>query len=95
VPKDKAKYECAYCLERFVKITDHMNHVIEAHDTGFREREDRLRRPISCWHCGTADVYPSGDVNWFYCSCGWELPRDWVDGQLIDADTNGAKSPTD
>ena len=83
VVKDKTKYECAHCGERFIKMFDHMSHVIEQHDTGYKEREDRLRRPISCWHCGTKDVYPSGEDNWFYCDCGWELPRNWVNGQLI------------
>ena len=89
VTKDKTKYECAYCHERFIKMTDHMNHVIENHDQGYREREDRLQRPVSCWSCGTVDVYPSGEDNWFYCSCGWELPRNWVNGQLVsDEDGN-------
>lgn len=81
--KDKTKYECAYCGQRFVKMSEHMDHVITEHDKGFREREDRLRRSVSCWRCGTRDVYMSGEDNWFYCDCGWVLPRNWVNGQLI------------
>jgi 5-methylcytosine-specific restriction endonuclease McrA len=80
--KDKTKYSCSYCGDRFVKMYDHMSHVMKMHDKGFREREDRLRRPISCWSCGTVDVYPSGEDNWFYCTCGWVLPRNWANGQL-------------
>lgn len=86
--KDKTKYECAYCGERFVKMLDHMSHVIERHDTGFRERKDRLRRSVSCWQCRIVDVYMNAE-GWFKCEqCGWELPRNWVDGQLVP-DENG------
>lgn len=88
--KDHTKYECAYCGARFVKMADHMNHVLGTHDTTSREQQGRLRRPISCWSCGTADVYPSGDDNWFYCTCGWQLPRNWVNGQLVDDNGKGA-----
>jgi len=56
VPKDRTKYECLYCKERFVKMTDHMSHVIEQHDIGYRERGQRSLRPISCWGCGGAAV---------------------------------------
>lgn len=63
-------------------MADHMGHVLENHDAGFRQRGTRLNRAISCWACGTADVLPSGEDNWFYCKCGWELPRNWVNGQL-------------
>lgn len=80
---DKTKYACAYCGQRFVKMTDHMTHVVQSHDTGQKSRGERLTRPISCWRCGTVDVYPSGDDDWFRCACGWELPRNWVNGQLV------------
>lgn len=85
MPKDKTKYECAYCGERFVKMLDHMSHVIEKHDIGFREQKDRLRRSVSCWHCGIVDVKQGdGPDGWFICHvCGWELPRNWVNGQLV------------
>jgi hypothetical protein len=88
--KDKTKYECAYCGERFIKMLDHMSHVIEQHDKGFREKEDRLLRPISCWGCGKAEVKKGdGPDGWFICHlCGYELPRNWVNGQLMP-DENG------
>ena len=85
--KDKTKYECAHCGERFIKMLDHMSHVIEVHDTGFRKREDRLQRPISCWYCGIVDVYPRKSDGLFVCEvCGWELPKNWVNGQLTAED---------
>jgi transcription elongation factor Elf1 len=90
VPKDKTKYECAYCGERFIKMHDHMSHVIEQHDTGYRERKDRLQRPITCWGCAKAEVTKGdGPDGWFICqACGYELPRNWVNGQLMP-DENG------
>lgn len=90
--KDKTKYECGYCGQRFVKMFDHMDHVISVHDTGYKEQSERLRRPISCWHCGTRDVYPSGEDDWFYCDCGWELPRNWVNGQLVVTEEDNDKN---
>jgi DNA-directed RNA polymerase subunit RPC12/RpoP len=73
--KNKMKYECGYCRERFATTLEHMNHVIEVHDTGFRKREDRLLRPISCWHCGIKDVYPRQEDGLFICEdCGWQMP---------------------
>lgn len=86
--KSPGKYQCAHCGEWFPKMFDHMSHVIQVHDTGYKERHERLQRSISCWHCGTVDVYPSGEDNWFYCECGWVLPRNWVNGQLVP-DENG------
>lgn len=80
--KQAWKYECAHCGERFLKMSDHMTHVVQSHDTTIKDRQTRLRRSISCWRCGTSDIYPSGADNWFYCECGWELPRNWVNGQL-------------
>jgi predicted nucleic acid-binding Zn-ribbon protein len=80
--KSKEKHSCAHCGQRFAKISEHMTHVLQAHDTGQRGRGQRLGRSISCWRCGTVDLYPSGEDNWYYCECGWELPRNWVDGQL-------------
>ena len=84
--KAPGKHECAYCGQRFEKMTHHMTHVLQEHDRGYRDRGERLARPISCWKCGTTDVVPSGDDNWYYCVCGWELPRNWVNGQLVTAD---------
>jgi hypothetical protein len=88
--KDKTKYECAYCGERFIKMHDHMSHVLEQHDKGYRERKDRLQRPISCWGCQNSEVKKGdGPDGWFLCHvCGWELPRNWVNGQLMP-DENG------
>jgi hypothetical protein len=87
--KDHTKYECAYCGARFVKMSEHMGHVISEHDTGFKPHGSRLSRPISCWACGTKDVVPSGEDNWFRCDCGWELPKNWVNGQLVTKDSGG------
>jgi hypothetical protein len=69
---------------------DHMSHVIEQHDTGYRERKDRLQRPITCWGCAKAEVTKGdGPDGWFICqACGYELPRNWVNGQLMP-DENG------
>ena len=74
-------------------MTNHMTHVVQVHDTGARRKEDRLRRPITCWRCGTKDVHPGGADGWFYCDCGWVLPRNWVNGQLAgenDEETSDA-----
>lgn len=69
---------------------DHMSHVLEQHDKGYRERADRLQRPISCWGCSNSEVKKGdGPDGWFLChECGWELPRNWVNGQLMP-DENG------
>jgi hypothetical protein len=87
VPKDRTKYECLYCKERFIKMTDHMSHVIEQHDIGYRERGQRSLRPISCWGCGGAHEMPVPNFEageWWTCDrCGYELPRNWVNGQLV------------
>ena len=84
----KAKHECAYCGEMFVKIFDHMTHVMKEHDTGYKPHAERLRRPVTCWGCN-ADIQPPqlSGRDWYICDCGWELPRNWVNGQLVpDAD---------
>lgn len=93
--KAPGKYACAYCGERFAKMGDHMTHVLQSHKTGQRARGERLTRSISCWRCGTVDLYPSGADNWYYCECGWKLPRNWVNGQLTKESPNNAEGELD
>jgi DNA-directed RNA polymerase subunit RPC12/RpoP len=87
--KDKTKYECAHCGERFVKMHDHMSHVIEQHDTGYKPHGQRLMRKVTCWRCNGEMNVPNFDAGeWWNCDCGFELPRNWVNGQLVP-DENG------
>lgn len=77
------KHECAYCHERFASITDHMTHVLQSHDKGYRGRGERVLRPVSCWSC-TKEMQPRESDGWYSCPCGFEMPRNWVNGQLTD-----------
>lgn len=81
--KKKFKHVCGYCDARFATITDHMSHVVTKHDTGYRGYENRLLRPVSCWRCGTTDMYPDPVDGQYRCECGFELPTNWVNGQLV------------
>lgn len=81
----KAKHECAVCGETFAKIFDHMSHYMKNHDEGYKPRGERRFRKVSCWGCGTGEMaVPNFDAGeWWRCECGYELPRNWVNGQLL------------
>lgn len=65
------RYTCAHCAAEFNTVTDHMSHVVAAHDAGFvASRTDRLRRPSTCWSC--AAEIPASDT---HCACGALHPR--------------------
>lgn len=75
--KDKTKYECGYCGERFEKGADHASHVLEKHDIGFvKDRDKRLKRPVTCWRGGNHDMFPDENGE-YHCECGFSLPKDW------------------
>lgn len=80
--RTKHTHACAYCGLRFAKISDHMSHVLDVHHAGFRRHEDRLKRPVSCWSCGTKDMMPRESDSRYACECGFVLPDGWTNGQL-------------
>ena len=77
------KHECAVCGEMFAKTYDHMSHYMEKHDEGYKSRSERRMRKISCWSCANEMSIPNLSAGeWWHCDCGFELPRNWVNGQL-------------
>ena len=65
----RRQYDCLHCGALFPSVTAHMSHVIEAHDTGWKPREERLRRTWTCWACGAT---VPGTVH--TCPCGFVHP---------------------
>ena len=79
-----AKHECYVCGEMFVKINDKLDHYMEKHDEGYKPRGQRRLRKVSCWSCVKEMEVPNLSAGeWWHCECGFELPRNWVNGQLI------------
>lgn len=74
----KKKHDCAYCNELFDTTTEHMDHVMRVHSPSFRPKGQRLLRQVSCWSC--AKDMPRGLLE---CECGFVLPSNWVNGQLL------------
>lgn len=66
------RYTCAHCAAVFATITEHMSHVVTAHDTGMvpATSDRRLRRSSACWRCA-AEIPATADR----CSCGAPHPR--------------------
>ena len=68
-----------------MKINDKLDHYMKNHDEGYKPRGQRRYRKVSCWRCGTGEMtvpnFEAGE--WWRCDCGFELPRNWVNGQLL------------
>ena len=74
-PKDKFKYTCAACDQKFATPTDHMMHYVEAHDKDYRRgMVKKLRRSSFCHRCASEMPYDGTGV--YKCGCGFTLNAD-------------------
>lgn len=71
-PKDKFKYECAACAQKFATPTDHMMHYVAEHDKDYRiGAPKKLRRSSFCARCAGEMPYPHDGSGLFRCACGF------------------------
>lgn len=70
--KKKQPHICSTCGRLFASAREHMLHSGE-HDRGYVPREQRRRRPVSCWRCANEMPVPDGDKP-YSCECGFVLP---------------------
>jgi len=93
----KYKYDCAVCGLWFTTSHDHMVHYLREHDRGLRPREERTRRPVSCWVCVTQ--IPINEEGRYVCpECGFLIPeKDPVTRTFVitEAQTNPVLTESD
>lgn len=71
-PKDKFKYTCVACAQKFATPTDHMIHYVAAHDQDYRiGAAKKLKRSSFCARCAGEMPYPHDGSGLFRCACGF------------------------
>jgi DNA-directed RNA polymerase subunit RPC12/RpoP len=69
-PRDKLKYTCAACTQRFETPHDQMMHYTAVHDGEYRRgAAKKLKRSLFCARC--AGEMPHDGTGVWRCACGF------------------------